>query len=101
MGLTRQAIERYLRERLGREVSLTDVRPLGAALRASDLAPPGIYAAARTRGAPVPGMGVPYEAPERPELTVDTARIPVEVAAAQVCHLARRLEAAPARRDAA
>jgi adenylylsulfate kinase len=71
------------------------------AVRASDLAPPGIYAAARTRGAPVPGMGVPYEAPERPELTVDTARIPVEEAAAQVCDLARRLEVAPARRDAA
>jgi adenylylsulfate kinase len=74
---------------------------LREAVRASDLAPPGIYAAARTHGAPVPGMGVPYEPPDRPELTVDTVRTPVEEAAGRVCDMARRLEAAPARRNAA
>jgi adenylylsulfate kinase len=71
------------------------------AVRDADLAPPGIYAAGRARGAPVPGLVVPYEVPERPELTMDTGRLPLEEAAARLCDLARRLEDAAQRRDAA
>jgi len=63
-------------------------------------APRRIYEQADQRGAPVPGVGVPYEAPEAPELTIDIGAMDPGSAAEQILELIRQLEApAPERRD--
>ena len=55
-------------------------------------APGHIYERADRRGAPVPGVGVPYEAPEGPELTIDSAQIGAGEAAGRVWALVEQLE---------
>lgn len=55
-------------------------------------APGRIYEDAERAGAPVPGLGVPYEAPEAPELIIDSAVVDPGEAAGQVWALVDRLE---------
>ena len=55
-------------------------------------APGHIYERADLYGAPVPGVGVPYEAPVAPELTIDSAWVSPGEAAGRVWALADRLE---------
>ncbi|MBI2217722.1 MAG: adenylyl-sulfate kinase [Candidatus Rokubacteria bacterium] len=63
-------------------------------------APRGIYDAAGHPGATVPGVDVPYEPALAPELVVDTAVTPLDVAIASVAGVVGSLErAAPARRE--
>jgi adenylylsulfate kinase len=69
--------------------------------RTTGHAPRGIYAAAGTPGARVPGVDVPYEVAPAAELTLDTTTETVESAAARVAALAAALPAAPPRRPAA
>ena len=47
-------------------------------------APAGIYKTAKTAGATVPGVNVPYEAPENPEVVVDSEKISVDKCAEKV-----------------
>lgn len=48
--------------------------------------PKGLYAQAREGSADLlPGFGVPYEAPERPELQIDSQHTPAAEAAARIC----------------
>ncbi|MFZ2070661.1 MAG: adenylyl-sulfate kinase [Halobacteriota archaeon] len=47
-------------------------------------APSGIYNKAKTAGAPVPGVNVPYEEPEYPELVVDSDKMSVDGCAENV-----------------
>jgi len=49
-------------------------------------APKGIYEKSRT-GAPVPGLNVPYEEPERPELIINAEKESPEDAAARIVRL--------------
>ncbi|MDA8174921.1 MAG: adenylyl-sulfate kinase [Nitrospiraceae bacterium] len=58
-------------------------------------APAGIYDKAK-QGWPVPGVNVPYEEPENPELKIDTGRLPVEEAAALAEDLIKKLSDGPA-----
>ncbi len=50
--------------------------------RAAVHAPHGIYRKAAERGATVPGVNVPYEEPENPEVIVDSERMSVDECAA-------------------
>jgi len=56
-------------------------------------APGQVYDRAEQFGAPVPGAGVPYEPPQAPELTIDTAGVDPGEAALQILGLIERLEA--------
>jgi adenylylsulfate kinase len=56
-------------------------------------APKGIYKKSRA-GAPVPGLNVPYEEPERPELIIDAVRETPEDAAARIVRLINNLQKA-------
>lgn len=56
-------------------------------------APRGIYEQADRAGAPVPGVNVPYEPPESPELTIDTGAVDPVAAADRILEVIRRLEA--------
>lgn len=49
-------------------------------------APKDIYEKSKA-GAPVPGLNVPYEEPERPELTIDTVKESPEDAAVRILRL--------------
>jgi len=49
-------------------------------------APKGIYKKSRA-GAPVPGLNVPYEEPERPELIINAEKVSPEDAAARIVRL--------------
>jgi adenylylsulfate kinase len=86
--LARAAIPRFA------EVQLDCTREVAEArerTRATGAAPHGVYAAAAAHGATVPGVNVPYERAESPELTVDTGREDVPSAAARIAALARTL----------
>lgn len=63
------------------------------ARRPGGYAPAHIYERADRFGAPVPGVGVPYEAPEAPDLVIDSATVSPSEAAARVWALVERLEA--------
>ena len=54
-------------------------------------APVDIYNKAK-EGWPVPGVNVPYEEPEKPELMIDTAQIPIEKAAELAEGLIKKLK---------
>ncbi len=43
--------------------------------RVAEFAPKGIYAKAKTQGAPVPGINVEYEATEHPEIVIESERM--------------------------
>lgn len=63
--------------------------------RIGGAAPSGIYAAAGTPGATVPGVDVAYERALAPELTVDAVAESAEAAAARIAALALTLGPAP------
>ncbi len=52
--------------------------------RKAEYAPSGIYKRAKEEGATVPGVNVPYEKPENPEVTVDSEKMSVEECAEEV-----------------
>lgn len=52
--------------------------------RKAEHAPSGIYAKRTEKGARVPGVNVPYEAPVNPEVVVDSETMNVEVSAKKV-----------------
>jgi len=54
-------------------------------------APAGIYAHSRPPGATVPGVTVPYEAPAKPDLVLDTHACDVWTQVQEIVYLARRL----------
>jgi adenylylsulfate kinase len=56
-------------------------------------APKDIYKKSRS-GAPVPGLNVPYEEPERPELIIDTLKESPEDAAVKIVRLIDKLREA-------
>ena len=55
-------------------------------------APGQIYERADQQGAPVPGVGVPYEAPEAPELVIESGGVGPARAADRILELVDRLE---------
>jgi adenylylsulfate kinase len=57
-------------------------------------APAGVYEKA-CAGAPVPGVNTPYEAPEAPDLVLDSAAMSVDQEASAVLAMLGRGEAAP------
>ena len=63
-------------------------------------APAGIYERADRWGAPVPGVGVPYEPPEAAELTIDSAGVEPREAVDRILALLEQLEAPPSARAA-
>jgi adenylylsulfate kinase len=63
--------------------------------RKAEHAPPGIYEKATEKGATVPGVNVPYEAPVHPEVVVDSEKMSVEECAKRVVEfILRRYETA-------
>ncbi len=59
--------------------------------RKAEYAPSGIYKRAKEEGATVPGVNVPYEKPENPEVTVDSEKMSVEECAEEVVAFIKRL----------
>ena len=66
--------------------------------RVPGAAPRGIYAQAGRAGATVPGVDVPYEAAETPDLSIDTGVESVEAAADRIAALGLALEPGGRRR---
>jgi adenylylsulfate kinase len=52
--------------------------------RKAEHAPPGIYEKAMEKGATVPGVNVPYEAPVNPEVVVDSEEMSIDECAKRV-----------------
>jgi adenylylsulfate kinase len=57
--------------------------------RKAKYAPSGIYDRAKEEGAAVPGVNVPYEAPENPEVVVDSEKMDAEACAEKVVEYIR------------
>ncbi|MCW3132789.1 MAG: adenylyl-sulfate kinase [Methanophagales archaeon] len=58
--------------------------------RKAEYAPSGIYKGAKKEGATVPGVNVPYEKPENPEVVVDSEKMSVEECADEVVEFIKR-----------
>jgi adenylylsulfate kinase len=58
--------------------------------RKAEYAPTGIYEKAKEEGATVPGVNVPYEEPENPEVVVDSEEMSVEECAEKVVEFIKR-----------
>ncbi|MEW6602554.1 MAG: adenylyl-sulfate kinase [Nitrospirota bacterium] len=56
----------------------------------SHSAPRNIYGKGKT-GWPVPGINVPYEAPEKPELLIDSEKEPPEAAAEKIVRMIQKM----------
>jgi adenylylsulfate kinase len=86
--LARASIGRFAEVQLECPLELAEARER---TRTSGHAPRGIYATATRAGATVPGVNVPYERAELPELVVDTAAGDVAAAADRIAELGRAL----------
>ena len=92
--LARGAIARFAEVQLDCPLEVARARER---TRARGEAPPGIYAGAERPGASVPGVNVPYERAESPELAVDTSVEDASAAADRVAALGLMLEGPPRR----
>jgi adenylylsulfate kinase len=88
--LARRTIPRFAEVQILCPPAVAQARERG---RTGSHAPRGIYARAGQPGATVPGVDVPYEPAEDPELVIDSVAESVQTAAARVVELAGRLAA--------
>jgi adenylylsulfate kinase len=79
-GLIPNFLEVYLRCPIEVCIRREKKRPITHA------APRGVYEKGR-KGWPVPGIGVPYEEPEKPEITINTDKDPPAVAVGKILKL--------------
>ncbi|HEU4368691.1 MAG TPA: adenylyl-sulfate kinase [Methylomirabilota bacterium] len=82
--LARASIQRFAEVQLDCPLEVARARER---TREPGAAPPGIYAAAGRAGATVPGVDVPYERAESPDLAVDTSVESVAAAAERIAAL--------------
>jgi adenylylsulfate kinase len=87
-ALARASIPRFAEVQIDCPLELAQARER---TRSAGHAPPAIYAGAAHPGATVPGVNVPYERAESPDLVVDTSVEDTAAAAERIATLARRL----------
>jgi adenylylsulfate kinase len=87
-ALARASIPRFAEVQIDCPLDVAQARER---TRTAGHAPPAIYAGAAHPGATVPGVNVPYERAESPELVVDTSVEATAAAAERIATLARRL----------
>ena len=93
--LARASIARFAEVQLDCPLEVAQARER---TRTTGAAPMGIYAGTGRAGATVPGVNVPYERADSPDLALDTSVEDVSTAADRIAALALRLRPQPPRR---